>query len=643
MPLGLYPRETAEALQTGFGDEDTTAPPKPSFFQGAGTAAALGVGEGAIKAGSIVGDTNIGGALAPMGVDYQQPVEESTPEEHQQNLDQTTARAVAAFAPDPHTTGAAGEILHGVASSLTRYVAGAEMAGGSPVGGMVGVGLTEGETQAAQLRAQGVDPELAKALGIGQGLMSGVGAGLPGGAGSKLITRMATGASMQATAGMLNRGMMHGALADAGYTDMAEQYKPLDGMSLLTDAVLGSAFGALHKAPSFAPSVVDAAHTAADSVHVEDAAPGAPVTPESRQAHVDNMTAAADALISGKDMPELRPVETIPNPAQDAIRTTNADAIGETAAEVAPEPTASPVEFERRADAQETARMQELRSIGLKNLDPDQMAEYAGLLDRDRLSAKVGGRRMQGVLNDDAYNEMLARGEGKPVQGFIDMDMLKSLNDQHGHGVGDEAIRTLGETLGNYFGEGNVFRRSSGGAGDEFIVQSADQVSHDSALSRARQYLDNHTLRATDAAGNIISEKRGIGFSHGSGPDIASAERAQYAEKAERKRLGLRSDRSGSDDSGAVSQEPAEGRGAGESDQATGTETNGGIADPVTREAVDAATPLLDAHPDLTVTDENGTELPAREAMQRALDDLRNATGDDELHKVAAACFGRMG
>lgn len=709
MPLGLYPNETAQALEPGVGEGGTSAPPAPGFFQGVGKATALGVGEGAIKVGALAGDTDLSGALSPNLFPEAPPVTEQTPEEHQAHLDQATAQAVAAFTPDPHTTGAAGEILHGVASGLTRFVAGA--AAGGPVAGAGAVGLTEGETQAAQLRAQGVDADTAKLAGLGTGLMAGAGSLLPGGVGAGVASRVATGAAMQATAGMINRGMMHSVLADAGYDQMAEAYKPLDGQAVLTDMVLGSAFGGVHHL--FAPSVIDAAHTAADSVHVEDAAPGVPITPESRQAHVDNMSAAAEALLSGKDMPELQPVETIPNPAQDALRSTNADAVTDVAAEVAGEPVQAPVEFERRQDAIDSGRMLELRQKGFENLTPDESLEYNRLAESDRLSAKVGGRRIEGLQSREAYEEMVGRGEQKPAVAYFDLDMFKNINDHFGESQGDEAIRAAGQAAAHYAGTGNAFKGSER-AGDEFIMQGDSPEGLQTKIDALRQHLSNHKIRAYDAQGNLIKEQTGIDFSHGIGKDAIEAGLAAKVAKAERQRLGLRTDRGtvpeksaarsesegrpaagsktgavktpiqatsalskallalrdsdGTDegshaqvrsilqdvqskgmDSAAIERAAVERAGNGADEALAGAKAaesarldTGGL-DPETKESVDAVEGILGDHPEIKVTDADGQEIPARAALQRALDDLKQAAGDDELHKVAAACFGRMG
>ena len=620
MPLGLFPRETADLVNSAPSDNFTTPPNQPSFTTGAATATALGIGEGAAKVAAPLtsgAQADLGGALSP---DLFPPemffpkAQEVSDEDRQAQMRKTTNDAVQAFTPNPHTTGIAGQILHGTASALTRFAAGAEVAG--PLGGAVTVGASEGYATKAQLQEAGVDENTANALGAGSALFSGAGAMLPGGFGKTLAERVLSGTAAQLTSGITNRTMMSKVLSDNGYDQMAKQYQAFDGQAMMTDAVLGAAFGGVHHV--FAPSVVDAAHTSADSAHVEDSAPGVPVTPDSRSAHVDNMTAAANSLLSGEDMPELKPVETIPNPAQEAVRDENAKGIDEAASEVAGEPVAAPIE-ERRGDAQDLARMKELGAKGLRNLSPDETAEYADLLQKDRLSAKVAGRRLNGVQNMDAYAEVMERGELLPVQGFADMDMLKSVNDTQGHKMGDEAIRAMGETLGHYFGEGNAFHRG----GDEFITQAVSTEAYAANMEAAQRYLANHKLQTFDAEGNLVSEKTGVGFSHGAGKTAELAEQAAYADKAARQRAGLRADR------GTVAEKPAAGSGDTEGSETAGSEATG-ISDPAVQEAVDAAQ-RIEAPPEI------------KDELTRALEDLKTAQHDGDLAKVAAACFGRVG
>lgn len=194
---------------------------------------------------------------------------------------------------------------------------------------------------------------------------------------------------------------------------------------------------------------------------------------------------------------------------------------------------------ERRGDAREQQRIAELRNLRRSGeLTPDQSTELLDLSERDRLSAKVAGRRMQGVQTMEARNEAESRGELKPVQAFADADNFKAVNDRLGHDVGDSVIRNMGELFARELGDGNVYHRG----GDEFVLQADSPEQLDTAMTRVRDTLGRATLRATLEDGTTV-EQRGVGFSYGSGPTIQEAESAQFADKEARRAAGLRTER----------------------------------------------------------------------------------------------------
>ncbi|HEX3122648.1 MAG TPA: hypothetical protein VHQ21_05045, partial [Rhodanobacteraceae bacterium] len=66
------------------------------------------------------------------------------------------------------------------------------------------------------------------------------------------------------------------------------------------------------------------------------------------------------------------------------------------------------------------------------------------------------------------------------------------------------------------------------------------------------------------------------------------------------------------------------------------------VLDPVTQEAVGQAEEALTRLGDVKIENDNGEMVSATETLRRSIDDIKNAQGDGELHRVAAACFGRM-
>ena len=79
---------------------------------------------------------------------------------------------------------------------------------------------------------------------------------------------------------------------------------------------------------------------------------------------------------------------------------------------------------------------------------------------------------LTGVLNkrttEALINEILEqRPHEKGTFIILDVDKFKEVNDHYGHAVGDIVLRTLGQTLRNYFRENDIIGRIGG---DEFVI-----------------------------------------------------------------------------------------------------------------------------------------------------------------------------
>lgn len=91
-----------------------------------------------------------------------------------------------------------------------------------------------------------------------------------------------------------------------------------------------------------------------------------------------------------------------------------------------------------------------------------QMQTYAGNLYRDELSGLFSRRYLKGVLEkrENRYR--------KSLYGIMmDIDDFKSINDNFGHNIGDQAISKMGELLFQSIPSGAIAIRY---AGDEFVV-----------------------------------------------------------------------------------------------------------------------------------------------------------------------------
>ncbi len=89
----------------------------------------------------------------------------------------------------------------------------------------------------------------------------------------------------------------------------------------------------------------------------------------------------------------------------------------------------------------------------------------------ERQAAKSAARHdaLTGALNRRAFDEAAADTAGQNTAvAVIDLNDFKSINDQYGHGVGDEALLAVATALGEVEGT-SVYRTG----GDEFVVTAA--------------------------------------------------------------------------------------------------------------------------------------------------------------------------
>lgn len=288
---------------------DPTLDAAPGAFAGAGTATAKGLWGAFESANTLFND-----ALAPIVEPFLRPIDAAFGTESatwfDREITQASHEALRRTRPDPAVTGAVGQVLlYGVTAMLPQAAAGF-MAGG-PAGAASLVGAAQGN--AARLNAidEGVDPATAVGVGAIEGVADAAGVVLPGGIGSTVIKKVASGIGMNVVAGGAQRGATGAFLRANGYEAQADQYRVLDGMALATDAILGGAFGAMHGMGEGAarpeamrreptPSEVDAALAAHDIHNLElDSAPGIPVDLATRNAHADAMELAMAQVLRG--------------------------------------------------------------------------------------------------------------------------------------------------------------------------------------------------------------------------------------------------------------------------------------------------------------------------------------------------------
>lgn len=303
-------------------------PGKPGFFTGMGFSedtAYLGpvyraleaAGSGAAKSERVVGDllhqsegfdyaTDESGGLIATSAGQQSESEGLNPLADAISAD-AKAR-VQAMTPNPATTGAAVRIVHGLGEGAYLATVGG-LTGGIP-GAAALTGGVEGSATYHELTEQKVDSTTALESAGVTAITSAAGVLIPGGFGSTLAAKLLTGAGSQVGLGFASRYADHKILEANGYPEMAAQQKLWDSTAVLTDALLGTAFGGLAhlhgheatavKAAAAEPGMVDAALAANLAVHDRNLAVGVPVDPAATHAHQDALDVSNEQLLEGK-------------------------------------------------------------------------------------------------------------------------------------------------------------------------------------------------------------------------------------------------------------------------------------------------------------------------------------------------------
>jgi len=153
-----------------------------------------------------------------------------------------------------------------------------------------------------------------------------------------------------------------------------------------------------------------------------------------------------------------------------------------------------------------------------------------------RLAADARQDSLTGVANRtalfEALNVKLAGGRLVAAL-YIDLDGFKNVNDDHGHAVGDEVLRTVAARLCGAVRVGDIVSRVGG---DEFVVVSDSLDNEDEALMLGCRIRDVLARPITFAATHIeVGASVGIAFVSAADPDpdtlLSDADRALYRAK----------------------------------------------------------------------------------------------------------------
>lgn len=128
---------------------------------------------------------------------------------------------------------------------------------------------------------------------------------------------------------------------------------------------------------------------------------------------------------------------------------------------------------------------------------------------------------LTGAVNKDStqkqIDQWLGSGRTIGVQAFLmlDIDNFKTVNDEYGHGAGDEALRQIGKELAQEFREQDIVGRIGG---DEFVVLIKNMAEEEMAVARVENLCRRiREITVKGIPGNILSCSVGVAYSPGHG------------------------------------------------------------------------------------------------------------------------------
>lgn len=151
---------------------------------------------------------------------------------------------------------------------------------------------------------------------------------------------------------------------------------------------------------------------------------------------------------------------------------------------------------------------------------------------------------LTGLINRRAAGELIAlelrrkqRHQGQLLLAMIDLDRFKTINDEHGHVVGDQVLRAFADTIRTSVRDSDVLARWGG---DEFLLMLSDAPLHEGErlLQRARHAVQNMQIAVEDKGkGTVVRVSMSAGLAQcleGESMEytIERADAALYAAKA---------------------------------------------------------------------------------------------------------------
>lgn len=170
--------------------------------------------------------------------------------------------------------------------------------------------------------------------------------------------------------------------------------------------------------------------------------------------------------------------------------------------------------------------------------------DYRSVVDKMTPEEQVGAifrSKLTDLPNGRAYDYAKARlADSHPHIGFADIDDFKEANTKLGeHGVDTAIFPAVGDLMRAAVEKENGAVHAFHVHGDEFNFLSSDPQAISRVVDTVNSQLKDISFQVQKPDGTI-AEVKGLGFSHGTGPDEASAAAAEQLNKQARKEAGLR-------------------------------------------------------------------------------------------------------
>ncbi|WP_236250453.1 diguanylate cyclase [Microbulbifer sp. ALW1] len=137
-----------------------------------------------------------------------------------------------------------------------------------------------------------------------------------------------------------------------------------------------------------------------------------------------------------------------------------------------------------------------------------------------RTDPLTGIRNRRSFLEDAALCAKRAVRKGEPVSLLMfDIDHFKAINDNHGHGIGDEALREFSRTIQTKIRETDVFGRLGG---EEFALLITE--TKPDSLHTAERLRDNIAAIRLECPAGSLQFTSSIGVAHGDGLESGKAD-----------------------------------------------------------------------------------------------------------------------